>query len=337
MRYTRLGDRDWLQQKYEEERLSAKEIAELIGCSRDGVRIALLRHGFVLRTSKESNRHLYKRRGFRSKYKLLQDKDWLKEQYVEGKLGLAAIADLVGATNNNSVRQALKYFGIPIRGISDGLTLGRMEDGFVLDGSVLTGCLLGDGYFQAYNRWSNNSYPKFCKKNKFLDHIRYVAGLLSIDERRIRPEQRILNGKVFTYYRLCTFVHKSLSPIYREWYPLDKGFKKAIPKNVEINKVVLLHWFLDDGSSQYRKRKYLHGWTQRKKQIKIVFSSQSFTREDQEMLCSKVNDRFGLGMKTTTCNTGTGWVITIPQSRAQHFFDIIGPPPVSSLAYKWKI
>jgi hypothetical protein len=37
IKYTQLGDFDWLKNKYEVDKLSCSQIAEIIGCSRDGV------------------------------------------------------------------------------------------------------------------------------------------------------------------------------------------------------------------------------------------------------------------------------------------------------------
>lgn len=68
-----------------------------------------------------------------------------------------------------------------------------------------------------------------------------------------------------------------------------------------------------------------------------MFCSESFTKEDQQILCDKINEKFDLVARTVKVKGGTGWRISIPQSKSNEFFNIIGPPPVQSLAYKWKI
>ena len=68
----------------------------------------------------------------------------------------------------------------------------------------------------------------------------------------------------------------------------------------------------------------------------IVFCSESFVKEDQEMLCERIAAKFPLTPKLMKSQWGTGYRIGLPQSQTQEFFEIIGPPPVPSLAYKWK-
>jgi len=91
---------------------------------------------------------------------------------------------------------------------------------------------------------------------------------------------------------------------------------------------MLLHWFLDDGNSYVRKRKT--------KQVCIVLCSESFSRIDQELMSEKIWDKFGIKCSVRKCQSGTGYRIFVRQKYAGLFYDIIGPPVVSSLAYKWK-
>lgn len=256
----------------------------------------------------------------------LNDREWLIDHYVTKGLSTKKIMALLGVKTANSVRQSLLRAEIPLRTISDGLTHNRKDDGLVLKEDVLTGCLLGDGFLRCYNKHSNGSFPYFSKRNKHRDHVDFVARCILPEQWQNYVETK-LEGE-YTLSILRTLSHKELLPLYRSWYPEENGFKKIIPMNIEINETVLLHWFLDDGSSYLRKRK-----TQ---QIVITFSSESFSKQDQQTLCDRVMNRFPLTPTVHPCNSGTGWRITIPQSQASRFFEIIGPPPVASLSYKWK-
>lgn len=335
-KYPLLSDKVWLHKHYVEESLSTSEIARKIGGTRDGVRAALLRHGIPRRTTTESNKEVRERKGeIEHKYPLLDNEKWLREKYEQNKASLNDIAVLAGAKNHNSVRQALTRFGVDIRNISEGLTANREDDGFIIDEEVIAGCLLGDGYLQKHNKQSEDSYPNFQKKNIYYDHMEFVGKILFKDkwEDRVKSGNRLLNGKRFSHFQMRSLTHKKLMPIYKKWYPESNNFIKVVPSDIPMTKTVLLHWFLDDGYSSLRKRKDCN---QKKKQVVLGLCSECFSKEDQQMLCDKMKDRWGLIANPCYCHNGTGYMIKISQSQAPKFFDIIGPPPVPSLAYKWK-
>lgn len=336
-----LSDGEWLRQKYVEECFSTSEIAKQIGCSKDGVRVALLRFNLKLRSAGQTNRIKSKRNGFRSKYKELNDKEWLREKYIEEGFSLQDIAEFVGAKNHNSVRQAALFHGIEVRNISDGLTFNREDDFFFIEESIVTGCLLGDAGLRCWNKSSDKSYPSFYKRNIHYDHVMYVASRIFSEnpENRVKMREEKLNEKIHSVFELRSLTHRELLPYWKRWYPSENNFSKVVPRDIVIDEIALLHWFLDDGSSSFRNRNHPKGWQQRKRQVRLTFSSESFSKNDQEFLCDQLNDRFSLKAKTASCNSGTGFRIQIPQSKANYFFDLIGPCPdeIPSMAYKWKI
>lgn len=342
MKYPLLFDETWLKEKYELEKLSCKQIGDLIGCSKDGVRVALLRYQIPLRTSKESNHLIFDKDGGKSKlYDSLNDEKWLRQKYEIEGLSTKEIATLIGAKTPNSVRQALIRKKIEIRTISDGLTFKRRmkDDGdFICNIDVVVGCLLGDAGLNCYNRHSNLSYPYFYKKNKYYDHVTYVTNLLFKDggKCRIKEYCRANDDKTFKCFTFKSFCNKDLLQIYRDWYPESNNYVKLVPKNIEINETVLLHWFMDDGSASYRKRD-----GKITNQVVLVFCSESFSKDDQQWLCDRINEKFDFGARVikTRCRKkqcGTGWRIRIPQSKVNKFFEVIGPCPVASMQYKWK-
>ena len=109
-KYAQLNDRDWLKTKYLEERLSARKIAKIIGCSHAPVLVALRRFSIKIRSLSEE------RKG-RSKYKELKDGDWLYQKYLIEGWDTLKIADFVGCSWN-TVSRALKHFDIPMRTLS---------------------------------------------------------------------------------------------------------------------------------------------------------------------------------------------------------------------------
>jgi hypothetical protein len=269
-----------------------------------------------------------KRKIAQSKYKKLNDRQWLYEHYIDKKLGTKKICKLAGAKTPNSVRQSLIRFNMPLRSISEGLTCNREDDGFIFDQEILNGCLLGDGFLRSYNKKSDHSYPYFSKRNIHYDHVLFVADQIFSNnhEKRIQESSELFLGKYRTIFQLRTLSHKKLLRYFREWYPPNKNYKKTIPDSLVLTPTVLLHWFLDDGCSYRRKRKT--------RQIIITFCSECFSLQEQNKIQEQFQSRFGI--KTWLHETKSGHRIEMSQSYADKFYNVVGRCPVPSMAYKWK-
>lgn len=263
------------------------------------------------------------------KYPKLNNTKWLYKKYIEEGLSTRKIAELLSIKTCNSVRQALIRNDIPVRTVSDGLTLNRKNNFFIYDDKtkqVINGSLLGDGSLTVYNKHSEKSYPYFHKTNKYLDHIEFVAKL--IFGKRFQDKISTKNDKRFDieYYTLRSLSQKILKPEYDKWYPESNGYKKLVPRDLILTPATILHWFMDDGCCYYRK--------QRNSYI-VIFCSESFSKEDNlflvEQLCS-------MGIKSTLrkINSGTGWRIRVSETSVPEFYKIIGECPVESLKYKWE-
>ena len=266
------------------------------------------------------------------RYREPLDQNWLTEQYSEQKLSMTEIAEKASCSPT-FVRTHLLQYGIPIRDKSEAHRLHREEDGFVPDPSVLAGCLLGDASLIMGNKSSNICVPYFRKYNINRDHVELVSSLL-FSGRMDRVKEIVRKDPSPTaspvIYSIASLSYECLSPIYKEWYPADNGYVKGIPESVEVDEVMLLHWFLDDGTSQVIERK-------RGRRMIVFFCSECFLRDDQEMLCEKINWKYDLGATTVIHNKGTAFRISIPQTKAASFFEIIGPSPITSMSYKWKL
>lgn len=326
--FKELNNPEWLKQKYEVEKLSPQQISDIVQCSPSTICKHLHKNGISIEI------HRSDAGGFRGSYKYdqLNDPEWLQQKYIGEKLSTEGIAEIVGVKTCNSVRQALHRNNIPICSISDGLTRNRKDDGFVLNVPAIDGGLFGDAYMILHNRESiTGSYPHLDRRNKFYDHVYYVGQQIFSGEfsDRITPEYHKCNGKTFKYYHMSTLSHKELLPVYRRWYPKWNNYVKVIPDDISITPEMLLHAFLDDGCSHCRKRSG-------KKQITIIICSQAFQRDEQQFFAEKIDKAFGIKMSVRKVNTGTGWALFVRQKYAGDFYNVIGPPPVASLAYKWK-
>ncbi len=106
-KYPLLSDRQWLEQKYFQEYLSYDEIGKLIGANKHQVYRAFKKLGI-------------KGRVHTARYAQLNDKEWLRQKYVNEKLSLKEIASLIGCSFG-AVSSSLILAGVKTRGIKDAL------------------------------------------------------------------------------------------------------------------------------------------------------------------------------------------------------------------------
>ncbi|MBD2201626.1 hypothetical protein H6G33_09730 [Calothrix sp. FACHB-1219] len=100
------------------------------------------------------------------------------------------------------------------------------------------------------------------------------------------------------------------------WYI---GSKKILPNDLIIDKHLLLHWYLDDGSKATKGG--------------IYFATDGFSFEEAEALSNKIAKYTNLNTSLHT-NQGNPRVY-IFKKNTKEFFDIIGKCPISSFEYKW--
>jgi len=108
-----LMDRDALYQKHVVEELTSYEIADLWDTNQKSVCKALKLYGFN-RSIAEASKLRRKNKPTLSKYKELNDKEWLSKKYLEEKKSCKEIAKDVGCVEE-SVLSYLKKYNVPIR------------------------------------------------------------------------------------------------------------------------------------------------------------------------------------------------------------------------------
>ena len=152
-----------------------------------------------------------------TKYPLLNDKEWLYNQYINQNLSTGSIAKIVNCKRDNSVIQALKRHSIPIRILEDSWEYYHgVPMNFDMD--IINGSMLGDGYMRKWKKDSESAKAYFAKTNKFIDHVNLVANAFFPDDydNRIKSKIDKCNGKLFTYYTFSTPVHIKLKAMYEE-------------------------------------------------------------------------------------------------------------------------
>lgn len=279
-----------------------------------------------------------------SKYELLNNKDLLYKLYIEEGKSTREISKLAGAKTCNSARQALIKFDIPVRNYRSGQTL-DIEPNIIYNNSFIDGSLLGDASLVIYNKKSSFCGSYYCRKQKYKEYIKWCSdNIFPVDDFKLEKNKLLYKGKEkeYEFYSFRTPSSLRLREFFNRWYKESNNFIKAVPKDLEFTKEMLLVWFLDDGSSTYRNRNKEKewkekNWTQKKEQIIINFASESFSKEDNDYLCEGFNRIFNLDMKIFSYCRGSGWRIKIPQRNTNLFFEILGECPVECYKYKWKI
>jgi hypothetical protein len=112
---------------------------------------------------------------------------------------------------------------------------------------------------QILEPYSSGIYPKYCRTILSNDKDGKVVHTLT--------HKKNISGYVFHTYR-----HESLKALREKWYINNK---KIVPKDIELNSLVIAIWFLDDGYNSYENRE-------------AFFCTQSFSIEDVDFLREKL-------------------------------------------------
>lgn len=173
------------------------------------------------------------------KFPILNDQEWLYEQYVLNKRSTINISKEIGC-NCSLVRQACLNYGFEIRNYRNAQI--NKERDFVLNKSVLYGTLLGDSSLCISNKKSKIAQPFFRKRNLFAEHVLFCSQFLI--KNAFSKIKTVNENSKFSKKNISTIISLSddlLREFYDKWYPLPFR-KKVIPQDMFIDQVVLLHW-----------------------------------------------------------------------------------------------
>lgn len=178
--------------------------------------------------------------------------------------------------------------------------------------SIIIGSLLGDGYLRVMKGRSNafleinHTYAQ----KEYVDWKHYMLRSIC----KSYPVKRNGNGTRIAY-RFNTRQHTELTELWRLFYPQGK---KQIPKNIQLDPIVLAIWYMDDGSKCRERDVYLN--------------TQQFSIEDQQ-IC--VNMLSNLNIESSLNRDKQYWRIRIKNSSLPTFFAIIAPYVVPTMQYKF--
>lgn len=189
--------------------------------------------------------------------------------------------------------------------------------------SIIVGSLLGNGHIA-----KNGTYSQVAKDERYLKWLSKLLkkeGILSTVS-LVKKRETIYSHNY--YYSLYTQYCPALLELRKKWYKNHKGkITKRVPKGIQINRLVLLHWYLGDGTFKrdYRNKKYGRPC--------IRLCTNAFAEEDIELLIKKLNN-LGLRFykeKINNENKEKRYILSLFVDDMINFFKIIGYKPIPEL------
>jgi len=181
---------------------------------------------------------------------------------------------------------------------------------------VIVGSLLSDGTINNSNNGKNYFWSHTSINEDYINFIIKDTGL-ELNKFSTKPSSFISPTNNKEYISSESFTLKSRASItftkYRkEWYPNDI---KIVPKNIKLKPVVILHWFLGDGTLDDNG---------------ITLCTDSFDENSIFFLLQELSD-----LNFEPSHSEKRNRIMIPNRRIIEFFTYIGVCPVVSFEYKW--
>ena len=216
-------------------------------------------------------------------------KDQLSTTEIENKF--KAIYDV--EASYNVIYLLLKDFNIPIRSISDSVSLASRTLDYSEDLlgkhpvmlEVMDGLLISDGSIcsskneQKYHRFSISSSQK-----EFIDYCREYLGYLNPSETAKRASLGYARNKGYekSRYSFYTSFHPCITKQRVRWY---REGKKIVPKDIKITPLMLKMWYYGDGSIVNNKETNT---------CMIRLSTDGFAEEDVDFLVGSLETQTGI-------------------------------------------
>lgn len=179
-----------------------------------------------------------------------------------------------------------------------------------LQRSLIIGSVLGDGYI----RIMPGRKDAFLEVNHSLKAKDYVDWKYFVLKNicNSEPKERETNeGRIA--YRFFTKQDKEITEIYNLFY---QNGKKIIPKELEMNPIVLAVWLMDDGS---------------KSNCSIYLNTQQFSMLDQRRLLHKLRE---IGLRARLNRDKKYYRIRFLKESIPKLIEIVQPHIIPSMRYK---
>jgi hypothetical protein len=178
---------------------------------------------------------------------------------------------------------------------------------------ILDGLMIGDGYLPP-----NQNLFYFGQARRNREYVVHVANHLGIPEERVKDRTRkpdARTGKCYQTSELRTLSDPFFGHQRERWY---RGRTKVVPRDLQVSKEFLLHWFLCDGACSVIRGS-----------AHLMLCTDSFAVSEIEFLKGLL-EQAGIESKIVGGNR-----LRVRQKSVIAFYDMIGECPVECLAYKW--
>lgn len=248
---------------------------------------------------------------------LYQNKEWLKNKYINEKFPIYQIAKLCRISHRTIHRWMIKY-DIPRRSASEAVHLGNANHCTLFKEAIewINGELLGDGSLRSRSLYS----ASFGYGSKYIEYIKYISDTLKSfgikqSGKIIKRIDKKLNNITY-HYESCDYVE--LLHIRKKWY---QNGKKIVPKDIKITPLTLRQHYIGDGSLRCQKGK----------RPRIFLYTYGFSIFNVRLLIKRL---IILGFKVTRHPSSN--IISFSSSSTKDFLNYIGKCPVKCYQYKWE-
>jgi len=178
---------------------------------------------------------------------------------------------------------------------------------------ILDGLLIGDGYIPR-----NQDLFYFGQSRANREYVEYVAEQLGVPPARVQDRTRKADkrtGRIYHCSELRTLSHPSFAAFRARWY---RDGKKVVPRDLDVSKEFLLHWFLCDGACSVNRNS-----------AHMMLCTDAFTESDIEYLRGLLQ---AIGIESAVMKSRR---LRVHQKSIERFYEYLGESPVECLKHKW--
>lgn len=191
---------------------------------------------------------------------------------------------------------------------------------------IIVGLLLGDANLQTFTSHGTTWRLRITQGND--NHYEYIQHLRTVLDPWTNMDlgtnhETTKDGKVYNKWYFNTLTFTQFAELGNAFYPLNSNNKrsKVIPSQISewMTDKSLAYWFMDDGAK-------------RSNVAAVRFCTESFTRDEVDLLISILKDKFDI--IGTPNKDSNGWRISISTKSYGKFYDLVKPHVIPSMMYK---
>jgi hypothetical protein len=134
-----------------------------------------------------------------------------------------------------------------------------------------------------------------------------------VQDRTRKADKR--TGRIYHCSELRTLSHPSFAAFRARWY---RDGKKVVPRDLDVSKEFLLHWFLCDGACSVNRNS-----------AHMMLCTDAFTESDIEYLRGLLQ---AIGIESAVMKSRR---LRVHQKSIERFYEYLGESPVECLKHKW--